>query len=472
MIILRFSDYEAETINAHLGMIRDQGTVWWAWWKKVHEPMRLDLLDDLVSALSTGPAEIALVDRVDRQMCVATCESLVFSSDGTPRPSPDDELVPSYYRGRPFPAWFRLTEIKRISEETWTNKYGRVPSGDSTIYAPKSPRPDIESHLIEVDSPDGHDGVLHISDLHFGDDHGHPLVSSGPFNRPTLMTRLLSALPKRPACVVVSGDLTTQGNDAGLRSARLFLEDLASQLEIPRECIVIAPGNHDILIDDEELTRDFSNEQPFRDLLNLFYGQGTPIERVQDIRDPQGRHYVIGVLNSSRPRHKSTMDYGYVGRDRSEPVFNSVGQVLARSREAAWGAMVMHHHVLPAQLVEVPEEGHKRPVSLCLDAGELLSLAQSTGVSTILHGHQHLPFSATVARRAEFSERGAVLHPDGAVSVLASGSAGVKQARIPAELGLNTFSVYEPFETQGVLATCHAFGPAREAHELWSLVLP
>ncbi|WP_353953753.1 metallophosphoesterase [Knoellia sp. S7-12] len=324
---------------------------------------------------------------------------------------------------------------------------------------------------MEADIPEGCEGVLHISDLHFGTDHGYSRrPQDSTYFRRNLLEKVTESLPCRPACVVVSGDLTTKGQGDGLRSARLFLEELAERLGLPKHCIVIAPGNHDILIDDPELTRDFSNELPFRELLALFYGEKVDIERVHDLRDPHGRHYIIGVLNSSRPRHRTNMDYGYVGRDRSAPVFRSMSALAQRPRQAAWVAVTLHHHVLPGQHVEIPEE--ERPVSLCLDAGELLTLAQESGVSTILHGHQHLPFAASVTRLAEYTSAGVVRPKRSAIHVLASGSSGVEAGRIPGEIGLNTFSIYRPFNAKGrVKVACYAYRDVRDVERVWELTL-
>lgn len=471
MIILRFSDFETDTITEHEDIIADRGQVWWGWWKKRHEPKRVELLTTVQEAIRRAPVRIALIDRVDRRYFAAVCDALEFVEERAIS-APDPDLVPAYYRNRQFPAWFRISSIEPLTEAVWEREFGLAPSGDETIYETQRPKPVIDSQLIDCSVPKGHAGVLHLSDLHFGSDHGFKNGPSPDYFQISLLDRIVGSLASPPACVVVSGDLTTRAEDAGLRAARVFLEQLAEKLSIPRDAIVLVPGNHDIPIDDPELTRDYANELAFRETLQLFYGEHRELERIHDIRDAEGRHLIIGVLNSSRPRHRENMDYGYVGRDRSGPLFASMKAVAARPRRPVWSAVALHHHLVPAQLVEIPEDDHKRPISLCLDAGELVSLAQTNGVQTLLHGHQHLPFVASISRIAEFSADGATHPPRRNVHVLASGSTGVKRERIPGELGLNTFSLYRPFDRRGTKATTFAFSDSRNVHEVWTMSLP
>ncbi len=473
MIVLRFSDYERPTIQEHLDILertRADDTpayVWWGWWKKNHERFPAATLGSLAERIQRdGSVEIGLIERATQQFIRATCIKVV-TDQGHAIPAPDVELAPRYYSASPFPAWFAFSSLEKISDVEWKHDFGRIPSGDETLYEAQRPRPVVDSCVVDAEVDGDREGILHLSDLHFGGDHGYTVHPGHVTTVTTLLDRIENGLPGSPACVVVSGDLTTRGDPIGLVSGRLFIQELAARLGLPRQAVVVAPGNHDILIEDPEVTRDFRNEQLFRDQMQLFYGVETPNERVHDIRDASGRHYVIGVLNSSRPRRKETMDYGYVGSDRSAPVFRTIKAVSARPRGAVWSAVVMHHHVLSAPIVEEPERG--RPVSLALDAGELVSLAQRHGVSAILHGHQHLPFVGEVRRWAEFTTEGPQTGNWAKVCVLGAGSAGAAQMgeRIPQEIAANSLSYYRPFAEGGLDVTCVSYLPHRAPQTVW-----
>lgn len=468
MLILRYSNFETDTLQEHIAHLGSNG-VMWGWWKKAHEAFPEDLLSLAAGRASQGALRIGLVSRADEQYAVATCTQLYFREDGRSVSTPDPDATPPYYRNEPCAAWFRFLSIVFVSSEEWVLEFGPVPTSDPTLFEARRARPtQYPTPVIAAQAKPGQHGVLHLSDLHFGGDHGYR-NNGGPTLPPQSLAEKIAANPRfKPACLVVSGDLTTGGQHSGLLEARMFLDKLVALLNLDRDAVVVVPGNHDILLDDFELTRDYRNEQDFRDQLHVFYERSTELERVHDIRDSWGRHYVIGTVNSSRPRHKETLDYGYVGIDRSAPVFETVHICAELAREAAWTAVVLHHHVLPGPLVEEPEA--KRPVSMTLDAGELVSLAQRWGVQALLHGHQHLPFVGTVARLAEFTADGATdLTPASNVAVLGAGSAGVSRDRIPDAVGVNTYSFYTPFGSDGTLVECFGYLEKRNVHRLWKI---
>lgn len=471
MIILRYSDYEADTLESHISLLVD-GPVFWGWWKKRHEVFPLELLERVASGAAVGEVRVGLIHRVDEEFAVGICVGVTYRPDGDEFPSPLKDRTPAYYRDEQCAAWFNFNAIHPVAQNEWIEEFGPVPSGDSTIFEARRARPaDYPVPVISTAAKDGQSGILHISDLHFGSDHGY-LRRIGPTNAPEPLAKKIAAgLSVRPACVVVSGDLTTRGEADGFLSARMFIETLTNLLDVHRNAVVVIPGNHDILIDDPTVTRDFRNEQAFRDLLQIFYGVPTELERVHDIRDTDGRHYIIGALNSSRPRHKKTMDYGYVGIDRSAPVFKTVRICADLARSATWTAIALHHHVLPGSHVEEPD--HERPVSMTLDAGEIVSLAHSERVDAVLHGHQHIPFIGQVARVAEFTLDGATENnPVAPVTVLGAGSAGVTRPRIPDTVGLNTFSVYRPFDVASTTTVeCFGYLEQRNVHQLWCLTI-
>ena len=474
MIILRFSDYETDTVAEHTSVIASRGRVWWGWWKKAHEPWPEPALRRLNESIrENGCSDIGLVDRGVGKFYAAECVDLAFG-DGSAVASPAVDQTPSYYGEKGFPAWFCLEGIRELPKTAWVDAFGMVPIGDPTFFAPRRPPGEgqVARQVQVIGEPcmsEG-SGVLHISDLHFGSDHGFHQGGSVRRDTEPLIRGLRSALPAPPAVVIVSGDLTTRGDSQGLVSARLFLENLAEALGLPKNAIVIAPGNHDILVDDPNQTRTFENEQLFRDMVHLFYGVPIELERVHCIRGGDGILYLVGVVNSSRPRSRDTIDYGFVGRDRSEPVLRTLGDLQrAHSQESQWRCLVLHHHVLPAPLFESPEDD--RPVSLTLDAGELVSLAQRFDVDAILHGHQHLPFIGQVGRLAEcgFDQSEPRICPP--LLVLGAGSTGARVERLPDELRNNSFGHYQPTRDSKLAISVFEFNQALKPLVRWQLTV-
>ena len=468
MLVLRYGNFETDTLRAHIEQLSLSSSVYWGWWKKAHEAYPHELVQSVAERVEAGEVRVGLVSRADERFAVGVCTG-IFAAGGELVQSPDSRLAPAYYRHEPCAAWFRFISLEEVSAEAWVREFGPVPDGDPTIFEAKRERPDsYPAPVVFTEASPNHVGVLHISDLHFGKDHGYKARQQPIKASVSLAEKIGRSLLKKPACIVVSGDLTTGGDYEGFLAARAFLEELITILEVSTDAVVLIPGNHDILIDDPELTRSFSNELPFRDQLLAFYGRRTELERVHDIRDSHGHHYIIGALNSSRPRHRENMDYGYVGSDRSAPVFETVKICASLARSDVWKAVALHHHVLPGPHVEEPDVG--RPVSMTLDAGEIVSLAQTYEADALLHGHQHLPFVGKVTRVAEFTPDGATAHASGSgVAVLGAGSAGVTRIRVPDPVGVNTYSLYTPFEDGGTRVECYGYLEQRNVYKLWTL---
>lgn len=463
MTVFRFSDYREDTVAKHQHLIKDHDAVWWGWWKKRHEPWPRDAMSHLSGVCGpSNPSRIGLIERAAEKFFVGICVE-VTHADGVAVGSPEARLTPEYYRSQEFPAWLRFTSLQEMNEEDWKAEFGDVPLGDETFFDGVRTS-GVE--IVEANVTGDRMGVLHLSDFHFGDDFGFNPKGSYPIQT-ALLDSIVAAVPCRPLAIVISGDLTTRGNPQGLVSARLFIEKLGKRLDVPRDCIIIAPGNHDILVEDPNALLDFANEQSFRDFVELFYKRPTGLERVHVIRTPLVS-YAFGVVNSSRPRSRAMMDYGYVGRDRSEPVMKEMRRIKAEGDTTNF--LVLHHHLQPSPLLESPEDG--RPVSMALDAGEIISFAQTYSVRAIMHGHQHLPFVGSASRVAEVGEDGPTAKPNARqpVLILGAGSAGVRVDRLGPELPENSFAFYTPEEDEKLRIRVYKYTPARKPELMWDFV--
>lgn len=468
-LLLRFSDYETDTVGAHLRVISGSTHVWWGWWKKDHEPFPLDILQALAPAV---PLEVGLIDRKSRRYYRATCEEMAFSGSGARLPSPETGLTPDYYQDSSHPAWFRLSSIAPISEPEWLELFGGFPEGDPSLFwvTDEESGPGIYPELEipgEIETPGR--SILHLSDLHFGEDHGFSTDDNVVgIDIPAMVDIIcdrLDALGETIALVLVSGDLITKaGEESYSRDVQPMLERLLSRLQLEKDHIVIIPGNHDIEIAPDELsstpTREYRHERRFRDFLRSFYGQDiTEIESLRRVRTSDGWHISAVGLNSVRLRNPDTKEYGYVGH-RSDPWLGRVkDQNYGRSldelaTDRVLNLVGLHHHLLPGELLTQPDKN--RPVSLTLDAGRIVSDCQTSGVHLALHGHQHVPFLGSTSR-ARQDDGGWTGHVE-RLYVIGSGSSGAAMNRLSDELRENTFGVYQP-QDGGIRVRVEQFNP-------------
>ncbi|HEX9929494.1 MAG TPA: metallophosphoesterase [Pyrinomonadaceae bacterium] len=105
--------------------------------------------------------------------------------------------------------------------------------------------------------------VIHISDIHRGFDVTNDNPSLYVSTLQSLIRGNTTQRDKRiptPNIIVVSGDITTRGSIKGYQIAKKFLLELGAALDIPKERIIICPGNHDI---DREISRLSYNLDPF-----------------------------------------------------------------------------------------------------------------------------------------------------------------------------------------------------------------
>ena len=489
--ILRFSNAEnIPTVRAHLEIISSRKVAWWGWWRKEGELPSLDVLKKLQSEVRSrqSPLRIGLLNRKGEESYhAADCTDLHYSEDGNTVGSPDPDLTPEYYRTEKCPAWFKFRWIDTIQRADFEREFGDVPSLDSTLYEvfwsnendPNSveitPGPNWTMNSTRTNG----DAVLHISDLHFGESHGfvteRPLPEFGVAAQPLweiISTRIRHGLGIPIGVVVVSGDLITRGRGEAYVDAQNFLDQLLAALRLGREHCIIIPGNHDMwTVDVDHPTRNYKHEQPYKTFLESFFKTSfrTGLERVRRYRTPSGRDLIFIELNSSRIRSDALKQYGYVAKHRYEGLLSFIAASLKQEKESPRPIFfaVLHHHLMPVGSVEIPDE--KRPVSLCLDAGELIEEFQRFGIQFALHGHQHAPFIGTASRLPSVFNDGEYLPH--LVYVIGSGSSGARREALPRNLEANTYGIYVPKDGQ-LEITVEKYTEAAPPTRHWRVLLP
>ncbi|MDI6881135.1 MAG: metallophosphoesterase, partial [Desulfitobacteriaceae bacterium] len=421
-----------------------------------------------------------------RQFYQAKCECIVFDPLGDRIPSPDPTRTPAYCRAVLCPAWFRLSEFRSLTQNTFKKEFGDIPLGDPTLFLveqdPSGKRSIVYERVIPlVRQLDTHsDSILHISDLHFGADHGFLLKTESKFiPQICLADRLIRYFSSnercKPGVVIVSGDITTKGDANGYVYAQEFFNKLLDGLNLQRTHVVLVPGNHDMwLVESEHPTVSYDHEAPYRYFLQALYmEQPKELECLKSYQTPSGWIFSFVGLNSARAYSKDTKDYGYVGEHRYAPwlqeMASNCGSVDVKSlvKSKRINFAVMHHHILPALMVCQPQAG--RPVSLTLDAGQIVEDFQKFGIGFVLHGHQHVPFVGSTgrARRVEDGWKG----HEQPLFVVGMGSTGAGAQRLSDEIRENTFGIYTPKE-DGLEVRIELFNPQREPTPHMEFLIP
>jgi len=254
------------------------------------------------------------------------------------------------------------------------------------------------------------------------------------------MTRLREDLQnlcgeRHPGLVVVSGDLTSRADANALDIEALdFLNAIHSQLCVPREAILVIPGNHDFRLSHYEPT-NFSHERPFNQMLREFYGNYDPDDRIKRFSFPSGHRAEFLLINSVRLRKVEEANYGYVewslydSRLRATPKDPDVTRVA-----------VLHHHLISIVKEEFYDEDYKfAGISTTLDGGAVIEGLQAHEFRIALHGHQHVPGIARISRGVLDRDNMAMPSPD--LVILAAGSAGAKVERLTPLMRDNSYNL-------------------------------
>lgn len=434
-IALRFRDTTPgiDTIVEHRALLMRAGSVGWGWWKKTFEADQADAIADLLAA--DGEIEIVLIDRSTERAFLCRCVAFEASS------STDPDAVPEYYRHH-IDMTAGVFIVRTIEDIGFDAAIGEAIGDQTFLWIGSHADPSL-GHLAVPAQALGRSCVLHISDLHFGSDYGFRLqgediVLGDP--RRTL-TECITAdldrlgLTKDVAAVIVTGDFMTHGKfDAEIRKAALDEFDaLRAALGLQPDQIIPVPGNHDVVRypDDAkidvrenavEMQTNYDHETAFRTFADELVGRNwrASLNYVRRIQLGEADLDVC-VMNSCTIVATEWTEYGYVGRSGIDTIAELGRQPIERP---TFRFLALHHHLLPVASVEAL---NKKGVTLTLDASDILAAGQKAGVHVALHGHQHK------AKIAMYQNLGLNGEPtDGPIYVVANGSAGAKNSRLPA----------------------------------------
>lgn len=261
---------------------------------------------------------------------------------------------------------------------------------------------------------------LHLSDIHFGKKPGKDgavemhRFFTGDYDK-TLHEHLAIEFCSKRAhfgqdharfILVVSGDLTYQGTDDEFQRVYGFLQQLCDSLALPKERVVLVPGNHDVHWASAQIDRRrrFDNYVVF---LNQFYGdslfrklyplvtwnlqvngQRPAPEELISIFHEEG--FTVVGLNSCV--YETEQDhYGFVGGRQLENVEKLLDQVGGTTSDLRVAVLHHHLHPFPEPVGNYPSQEVWMDLSTIRDAGHVERLLEKLGFDLVLHGHKHKP---------------------------------------------------------------------------------
>jgi len=318
------------------------------------------------------------------------------------------------------------------------NRFGPTPTGEHTFYPVRfgirraaGPTPDF----VRTQS----DYVVHLSDLHFGADHGFPR-SREPGREPVI-ARIKEDLniicDGRPGLVIISGDLTTKADaNALLIEGGEFLNQIEQELRVPKEAILVIPGNHDFRLSEYRPT-DYSHERPFNLMLKNFYGDYDPDNKFRYFNFPSGRMAEFLLINSVRLRQLEESNYGYV----EWVLYESRLRTMSHDPEITRIALLHHHLISVPREESVDRQYPHAGISTTLDSGAVIEGLQAHGFRLALHGHQHVPGLTRVSRGIMAGGEVGMNNFSSDLVTLSAGSAGARTERLTDAIRDNSYNI-------------------------------
>jgi WD40 repeat protein len=209
--------------------------------------------------------------------------------------------------------------------------------------------------------------VLHLSDTLFGlrsagGDGDRSAVDTDDLFDGLLedLTNTMAYSETRPDLVIVAGDLATSGRPSEFAEAGRFLSRLGAAVGLPRERMIVVPGDHDVNRSDcaaYHLRQEGNEKAPlspfwpkwekfdamfrefYRDLDGISFTPDEPwtLFEIPDL------HVVVAGFNSTIAEcHQSQDHHGLIGG----PQLQWFAERLARYRDEGWLRLAaVHHHV-------------------------------------------------------------------------------------------------------------------------------
>lgn len=250
--------------------------------------------------------------------------------------------------------------------------------------------------------------IVHISDLHFGDQHQFQAPISQMEDRPSddgypsLSTKLSEDLKSLnidgPVLFCASGDFAETAEPEEFAAAEKFLSDMfTAEFDgyslTPKNTFVVA-GNHDVSYAKSDVGLRCQQWTEFYNrVFNTSFVREKPLEMcmAHDLVDEFG--CVVVTLNSSIFVEKGTPDEsrGRLGIEQLAQIERQLEKFDQERLSNCIKICMIHHH--PVLIPQLAESG--RGYDAVTEAGQLLQLLKRFNFHVVLHGHKHNPFTFT-----------------------------------------------------------------------------
>lgn len=276
--------------------------------------------------------------------------------------------------------------------------------------------------------------LLHLSDLHVGDNYRYRLRWEGGQLNPDepsagdLIQQELESLSllDRVDGIALTGDFVWNGKPEEFRRARDVIEEIFRAATVPLSKGIIVPGNHDVEWNPGSLaSRSYGkavSRESYNDFVELLDNsmRGEVVEVILKSRSGKHSLQVVGV-DSNRVEGPDAAGIGFVSRESLSSARKLINDYRSSNHENANTWLAVHHHVFPATSSPLSDASVAR-VSTMANSPEVLEMANETRCELILHGHEHQP-CVTVARRWP-ADGGETFAPTASIG---AGSFGVKR---------------------------------------------
>ncbi|MCU1227634.1 MAG: metallophosphoesterase [Acidobacteria bacterium] len=293
--------------------------------------------------------------------------------------------------------------IYAASVQTGSREFARLPNVHAVI-AKEDQRlfMDVLAKLLGVRLPT----IVHLSDIHFGAQHGHGGAMSYEALRATFDPEVGFFLgPRRPNILVVSGDFTTGAAHDEFREALEFLKWLTTALDLEPDNVCFVPGNHDV-----ELSDPYSYQNYWNDLVVAFYGDDAKARG--GFLQPPPRHTRVAPINLVWLRTPPGVDAVLVGLSTTTTLratktarfpLETQAEIATDQLTALRGALsqpagtravrvaVLHHHLFPVASRRPLDGNTSDDDSVVYGQPMLLDWLAENGFQLVLHGHTHYP---------------------------------------------------------------------------------
>ncbi len=485
IILLRYRDItpSINTIDEHNKVVEEKGRVLWGWWKKGSEQMPDPFLFEIAEEMrrNSSISKVFIINSGTYELYEAPLYKIYYDLGGAKDFPPNMELCPQYYSMERLPAWFELGEIKivdnglhELSQYVFSKSNRNIPNSSSCLSESEIGQIVRDVDFLEKNIslwfinktedfvaqndyyalnisngvwPTKGKYILHLSDIHFGDNHGFKNPLGGKQDlvaKQELCDVIFEDLMAQGisnsdiAIIIISGDLTWQANPHEFSNALDILQKLKNYFGLSNKQIIIVPGNHDIEWVDENGNIDTNAELNYYNFYHSFYNV-LPEKSFMRISKFEVDGKVIGMigLNSCRIESMPNAGFGYVGDEQLGKIQN----YLNDNKDIDIICTVCHHHILPVNYLEQISTNEKK-ISMMLDAELVIRTLIANRVNVILHGHQHQPYYSQIKRIIPeyINQFGKRMKLDGTLTVVGGGSCGVKQEKINV-IGRNTYNL-------------------------------